>query len=171
MSDWAERFLAAAQGLKNVWQEPQEEGLVRGPRQSRRALAATQGEDMPVRGVFHTPSEGEKARETARAMGRQRDWHDYQWWLAFHQGETWPADWWEAESLRLHAEWTRLWDIAEEISDAAGFPYYNRYGLQVFPKGVPPQMSNDVIEKIKTLIEEGVLTLARTPMDLRSSWL
>ena len=46
MSDWAERLLAAAQELKNVWQEPQEEGLVRGPRQSRRALAETRARSI-----------------------------------------------------------------------------------------------------------------------------
>ena len=43
-------FVAAR--IAKTGREPQQEGLVRGPRLSRRALAATQGEDKPeVRGV------------------------------------------------------------------------------------------------------------------------
>ena len=52
--------------------EPQEEGEVRGPQLSRRALAATQGEQLPeTRGVFHTKSEGKQARDTAKAAYRE----------------------------------------------------------------------------------------------------
>ena len=82
--------------------EPQKEGLVRGPRLSRRALAATQGDDMPdVRGVFHVVSEGKKAREAAKSMQKEFLWHEQGWWTAFHKGKTRAGDWWEVESQRL----------------------------------------------------------------------
>ena len=65
---------------------------------------------------------------------------------------------------RLHAEASRLWDVAERISDEAGHPYRNRAGDMVYPKGVPPQLSNDVIEKVKQLVDSGALTPTRTPL-------
>ena len=91
-----------AQRVTKAGREPQTEGRVRGPQLSRRALAATQGEDMPdVRGVFHVASEGKKAREAAKMAERESEWHDKAWWANFHRGKTMSGDWWEVESNRL----------------------------------------------------------------------
>ena len=91
-----------SQRVTQAGREPQEEGLVRGPQLSRRALAATQGDPMPdVRGVFHVASEGKKAREAAKNAVRESEWHDKAWWANFHKGKTRPGDWWEVESNRL----------------------------------------------------------------------
>ena len=93
-------FVAARVG--KTGREPQTDGFVRGPRQSRRALAATQGEEVPViRGVFHRESEGKKAREAAKSVQRCSEYHDQRWWAAFHKGNTRAGDRWEVESQRL----------------------------------------------------------------------
>ena len=63
---------------------------------------------------------------------------------------------------RLQSEADRLWDHAIKISDKAGHPYQNREGKMVYPKGIPPQMSNDVIEQVKGLVATGALTHPRT---------
>ena len=65
---------------------------------------------------------------------------------------------------RLHSEADRLWGHAIKISDEAGHPYQNREGKMVYPKGIPQQMSNDVIEHLKALVEIGALELPRTPL-------
>ena len=65
---------------------------------------------------------------------------------------------------RLHSEADRLWDHAIKISDEAGHPYQNREGKMAYPKGIPQQMSNDVIEHLKGLVEIGALELPRTPL-------
>ena len=49
-----------------------------------------------------------------------------------------------------------------KISDEAGHPYQNRVGRMVYPKGIPPQMSNDVIEQVKGVVATGALTPPRT---------
>ena len=91
-----------ADRVTKTGREPQKEGLVRGPRLSRRALAATQGEARPdARGEFHVASEGKKAREAAKSMQRESEWHDRGWWAAFNKGKTRAGDWWEVESQRL----------------------------------------------------------------------
>ena len=58
----------------------------------------------------------------------------------------------------------RLWQDAEFVSNEAGHPYKNRAGDFVYPKGTPPQMSNDVIEKVKQLLADGGLTTTSTPV-------
>ena len=63
---------------------------------------------------------------------------------------------------RLQSEADRLWDHAIKISDEAGRPYQNREGKMVYPKGIPPQMSNDVIEQVKGLVATRALTPPRT---------
>ena len=63
---------------------------------------------------------------------------------------------------RLQSEADRLWDYAIQISDEAGHPYRNREGKMVYPKGIPPQMSNDVIEQVKELVASGALTPSQT---------
>ena len=63
---------------------------------------------------------------------------------------------------RLHSEADRLWDHAIKISDEAGHPYQNREGKMVYPKGIPPQMSNDVIEQVKGLVATGAFAPPRT---------
>ena len=65
---------------------------------------------------------------------------------------------------RLQSEADRLWDHAIKISDEAGHPYQNREGKMVYPKGIPPQMSNDVIEHVKELMKTGALRHPRTPL-------
>ena len=94
-----------SQRVEAAGREPVAVGDVRGPRLSRRALAATQGEDMPaIRGVWHTVSEGKKAREAAKGMARQSDLHSQRWWDAFNKGLTRRGDWWEAEAQRLRCD-------------------------------------------------------------------
>ena len=89
--------------------EPQSEGLVKGPQLSRRNLAATQGQEVPeVRGVFHTTSEGKKAREAAKAAVQESEWHVAGWWNAHNKGKIRAGDrWWEEESQRLAVVCTR----------------------------------------------------------------
>ena len=65
---------------------------------------------------------------------------------------------------RLQSEADRLWDVAIQISDDAGHPYRNRAGDMVYPKGIPPQMSNDVIEQVKEYVASGALIPPRTPL-------
>ena len=91
-----------AQRVTKAGRDPQTEGLVPGPQLSRRALAATQGEEVPdVRGVFHVLSEGKMARDAAKAADCESLSHDKAWWAKFHEGKTRSGDWWEVESLRL----------------------------------------------------------------------
>ena len=49
-----------------------------------------------------------------------------------------------------------------KISDEAGHPYQNREGKMVYPKGIPPQMSNDVIEQVKGVVATGALAPPHT---------
>ena len=103
-----------SQRVTKAGREPQTEGNIRGPQLSRRALAATQGEEMPeVRGVFHVRSEGKEAREAAKTADREAFWHDQAWWAKFHKGKTSPGDWWEVESQRLAgvAEREQVWQV------------------------------------------------------------
>ena len=87
--------------------EPQSEGLVKGPQLSRRNLAATQGEEVPeVRGVFHSSSEGKKARGVAKEAVQEHERHEVGWWNAHHKGKI-RDRWWEVESQRLAVVCTR----------------------------------------------------------------
>ena len=75
-----------SQRVTQAGREPQEEGLVRGPQLSRRALAATQGEEVPdVPGVFHVLSEGKMARDAAKAADCESLCHDKAWRANFHE--------------------------------------------------------------------------------------
>ena len=58
-----------------------------------------------------------------------------------------------------------LWRVAIELSDAAGFPYKNRSGVWVYPAGIPPQLSNDVIEAVKAAFSSNVFQAPQTPLD------
>ena len=87
--------------VRTAGREPQEGGIP-DPRLSRRALAATQGQEMPSkRGVYHVPSEPKKAREAAKSAVHIWEQHVARWWQAFHSGKTRNGDWWEAESDRF----------------------------------------------------------------------
>ena len=55
--------------------------------------------------------------------------------------------------------------MAIELSDAAGFPYKNRSGVWVYPAGIPPQLSNDVIEAVKAAFSSNVFQAPQTRLD------
>ena len=65
---------------------------------------------------------------------------------------------------RLQGAADALWDNAEQISDEAGFPYKNRKGVQVYPKGEIPQLSNDIIKQVVQLIWTKKITPPHTPL-------
>ena len=90
------------QRVTNAGRDPLTEGLVRGPRLSRRAQASTEGDEVPdVRGVFHVLSRGKMARDAAKAADCESLSHDEAWWAKFHEGKTRSGDWWEVKSQRL----------------------------------------------------------------------
>ena len=65
--------------------------------------------------------------------------------------------------FRLREQADELWRTATELSDAAGFPCYNREGRRVVPAGGgPPQLVDDALKKWKRKVDEGSVTAPQT---------
>ena len=72
-----------------------------GPQLSRRALAASQGQDMPAkRGVYHITSQAKQKRDEAKLADKALARHEWQWWAAHRARWTRPGDWWETHGAR-----------------------------------------------------------------------
>lgn len=65
----------------------------------------------------------------------------------------------------MRAEADRLWDIATQLSNDAGFPYKGRDGYWVYPTGAePPMLSSDAIELYKQRVRDAYVMPPQTPL-------
>ena len=117
--------------IRAAGREPQAQGPVAGPRLSERALAASQGHDVPpIRGVQHRVSDAKRLRQQAQQTGKHLKRASDAWWGELrahgpHARETVLA---QRKHEDLERQWSRKWDLAEAASRQKGEPFTNRWG-------------------------------------------